>query len=92
MTVLLVLAALICWEAYRTLRGLGSPGTGLASALVTALVGLLLANGVDWSGRGLFWLWPVLALLAAVTVGLRATQVAGTTAGRSPEAGRTAPR
>ena len=92
MTVLLVLAALICWEAYRALRGLGSPGTGLASALVTALVGLLLANSVDWSGRGLFWLWPVLALLAAVTVGLRATQVAGARAGRSPEAGRTAPR
>ena len=86
MTVIIILC-LVAWEVYRTARPTVAPGRGLAEALVTAVVVVLLSRAAGFNGAVPFAAWPACAAALAVLVGTWAARcVAPTRRARPREA------
>lgn len=79
---LVVCVVTLAIEAVRAWRRPEQSFSGLISPVITVAVVLLLSRAIAWYEAVPFWAWPVLSLLAAVTVGVAVYKA---TAMRSPQ-------
>ncbi|SDS17113.1 hypothetical protein [Corynebacterium timonense] len=75
---LITIVLLLAGALYDAVRGTGRPVAGVAAVAVSVALTLPLSRGVDWVSTIPYWVWPVLAALGALAVGIRTARLAAT--------------